>query len=330
MVPDRVVDIVINQFADLMEPGDILIDGGNELFTNSEARAEMVSERGIMYMAMGVSGGEYGARYGPSLMPGGPAEGYESLKPIFEKIAAQTDSGPCVTHVGSGSGCGNYVKMVHNGIEYGDMQLISEAYTILKSIGGMSNEALADTFERWNTGILDSFLIEITADILRKRDEDIYMDGEPVTEGTDSSRYLVDVILDAIGNKGTGKMTAQEAAERASAAPTIASALDTRFISFEKGARSTMAAQLSGPPVATVQSAEVEQLCDDVESALYCSKICSYAQGMNLIRAASDEFDWGIDLGECARIWKGGCIIRAAFLDKIKSAYDNNPALENL
>jgi 6-phosphogluconate dehydrogenase len=320
------VDSCIAQFADVLEEGDVLVDGGNEWYEYSIARAERVKPKGIIYMAMGISGGEEGARKGPSIMPGGPKAGFDLLKPIIEKVAAQTDSGPCTTYIG-GDGSGNYVKMVHNGIEYGDMQLIAEAYEILKTIGGCSNEELSDIFGEWNKGILDSFLIEITSAILKKKDTDCYdKDGKKID---DCDGYIVDKILDKTGNKGTGKMTIKEGADRASPVGTMAAALDTRFISFDKGNRVKMEPLIKGPtPDAT--GIEKKTLIEDVMGALYCSKICSYAQGMNLIRAASDEFKWGIDLGECARIWKGGCIIRAKFLDRIKQAYDKDSNLPNL
>jgi len=323
-----VVDKVIETFAALLEPGDILIDGGNEWYKFSEERAVRIAEKGIIYMAMGVSGGEYGARYGPSIMPGGPKEGWDALEPILKKVAAQTDSGPCTTHIGTGSGCGNYVKMVHNGVEYGDMQLIGEAYTVLKFVGGLTNDELAAVFADWNKDILDSFLIDITAQILAKKDEDCYSAKTGAKIETDGTGYMVDQILDRTGNKGTGKMTIMEGAEQATAVATMSAALDTRFISFDKAARTKMSNILQGPEIQTVE--DKGMLIEDVKSALYCSKICSYAQGMNLIREASKKFSWGVDLGECARIWKGGCIIRARFLDRIKSAYDKDAELESL
>jgi 6-phosphogluconate dehydrogenase len=322
------VDMSIDLFADLLEEGDVLIDGGNEWFEFSRARAERVAPKGILYMAMGVSGGEEGARKGPSLMPGGPKEAYELIKPIIMKVAAQTESGACTTYIG-GPGAGNYVKMVHNGIEYGDMQLIAEAYTILKTVVGLSNDELAELFTKWNEAELDSFLIEITAKIFAKKDEDVYDTATPPNlQKTDSSKYLIDQILDRTGNKGTGKMTIKEGAERAVAVGTMTGALDARFISFDKDARVAMEPLLDGP----TQMPEVnkQQVIQDVRNALYCSKICSYAQGMNLIREASNQFEWGVDLGECARIWTGGCIIRAKFLDRIKSAYDKDANLVNL
>lgn len=320
------VDQCIDLFLQHLEPGDVLCDGGNEWYEHSIRRAEHTKPKGVIYMAMGISGGEEGARKGPSLMPGGPKEGFDLLKPIIEKCAAQTDSGPCTTYIG-GDGAGNYVKMVHNGIEYGDMQLIGEAYEILRVIGGFNNEELSDIFTEWNKGILDSFLIEITSLILKKKDTDVYDAEGKQIESTDG--YVVDQVLDRTGNKGTGKMTIKEGADRASPCTTMSAALDARFIAFDKANRVLMEPQITGPTPCG-DGIDKKQLVEDVMGALYCSKICSYAQGMNLIRSASDEFKWGVDLGECARIWKGGCIIRAKFLDRIKQAYDANKTLPNL
>jgi len=312
-------------FQALLEPGDVLVDGGNEWFENSVRRAQATKESGIIYMAMGISGGEEGARNGPSLMPGGPKEGFDILEPIITKSAAQTDSGSCTAYLG-GDGAGNYVKMVHNGIEYGDMQLIAEAYEILKSLGGFNNEELADIFEEWNKGILDSFLIEITGKILRKKDDLVYDAKGKQLDAVDA--YLVDNILDRTGNKGTGKMTIMEGANKSSAVSTMAAALDMRFISFDKDNREKLSKLIEGPT--SFPQVDKEQLKKDVEGALYCSKICSYAQGMNLIRTASDQYKWNVNLGECARIWTGGCIIRAAFLKTIKAAYDKDANLPSL
>lgn len=323
------VDSVVEMFSKLLEEGDILIDGGNEWYKNTIRRADSIRHKGILYMAMGVSGGEEGARNGPSLMPGGPREAYDAIEPIITKVAAQTDSGACTTYIG-GDGSGNYVKMVHNGIEYGDMQLIAEAFTILKSVGGLTNDELADVFRDWNTSELDSFLIEITAKILAKRDSDVYTASTSNAEllRTDDSKFLVDQILDKTGNKGTGKMTIKEGADRAVGVGTMAGALDARFIAFDKDARVEIEKHVVGPKI--IQDVDKQKLIDDVRRALYNSKICSYAQGMNLIRQASDDEKWKVDLGECARIWKGGCIIRAKFLDRIKNAYDRDPKLVNL
>jgi 6-phosphogluconate dehydrogenase len=230
------VDKVIDTFAPLLEAGDILIDGGNEWFENSERRAAHVTEvnNGVLYVAMGVSGGESGARFGPSIMPGGPPEAWEALKPILTAIAAQVDGEACTCHIGPGSGCGNYVKMVHNGIEYGDMQLIGEAYTVLKMVGGLSNDELSSVFTEWNKNELESYLIEITSHILAKKDVDCVKASDGAKNPDDDSRYMVDMVLDRTGNKGTGKMTIKEGAERGTAVATMSAALDTRFISFDK------------------------------------------------------------------------------------------------
>lgn len=262
-------------------------------------------------------------------MPGGPEEGFKAIQYIIEKVAAQTDSGPCTTYIG-GDGSGNYVKMVHNGIEYGDMQLIAEAYTVLKTVAGLSNDELADVFRDWNTGELDSFLIEITGTILAKRDSDVYTSSVENAKllKTDDTKFLVDMILDRTGNKGTGKMTIKEGADKGVAVGTMSAALDTRFISYDKKSREIIEGEVVGPKPIT--GVDKTQLIDDVRKALYNSKICSYAQGMNLIRQASDDMKWNVNLGECARIWKGGCIIRAKFLDRIKSAYDRDANLVNL
>jgi len=328
----KAVDATIDKFASLLEPGDILIDGGNEWFEYSIARAKRLEPAGIQYVAMGVSGGEEGARYGPSLMPGGPRKAYDLLEPILKACAAKTDSGDCVTYLGE-IGSGNYVKMVHNGIEYGDMQLIAESYDILKHVG-LTNDELAATFDEWNKGSLESFLIEITAKILAKKD-----DGQCVIDWSDSSMlpadasggYVVDKILDATGNKGTGKMTVKEAAQRGVPCPTICAALDARFVAFDKTNRvQVVSGALENGAPSEWPKVSREQVIEDVRKALYASKICSYSQGLNLIKKASEEEGWGVDLGEAARIWKGGCIIRAQFLDRIKKAYERNPQLVNL
>lgn len=289
------MDDTIEVLSQYLEEGDLIIDGGNEWYPNTTRRGDSLRSKGILFMGMGVSGGEEGARHGPSLMPGGPREAYDIVYPVLQKIAATTDSGPCVTYIGE-LGSGNYVKMVHNGIEYGDMQLIAEAYDILKTVGGLSNDELAKVFDEWNAGELDSFLIEITARIFKKRDPD-------------TGGWIVDAILDKTGMKGTGRWTIQEAAERSVAAPTMAAALDGRYLSGLKDERVAASNLLAGP--SDIPKVDRNQLIDDVRQALYAAKICSYAQGMNLIREAGAQLKWTIDLGECARIWKGGCIIRA-------------------
>lgn len=315
------VDQTIASLSEYMDSGDTIIDGGNEWYENTERRIVQAQSKGLLYLGMGVSGGEDGARHGPSLMPGGSLEAYSNIENILKKVAAQVDDGPCVTYIGEG-GSGNFVKMVHNGIEYGDMQLISEAYDVLKNVGGLSNEELAAIFDEWNKGELESFLVEITADIFKVKDD--------LGEGE-----LVDKILDKTGMKGTGKWTVQQAAELSVAAPTIAASLDCRYLSGLKEERESAAKvyQDAGmkEEVNSVRSGvDKKRLIDDVRQALYASKICSYAQGMNLLRAKSTEKGWGLNFGELARIWKGGCIIRAVFLDRIKKAYQRNPNLASL
>jgi len=310
------VDYVINDLKPLLEPGDMIIDGGNSLYTDTERRTQDLESTGLRYIGMGVSGGEEGALNGPSLMPGGTKEAYEAIEPIVTKIAAQVDDGPCVTFIGPG-GAGHYVKMIHNGIEYGDMQLIAEAYDILKSALGLNHEQLHQVFAEWNTtDELDSFLIEITADIFKKMDDET---GLP----------LVDVILDAAGQKGTGKWTVETALDLGVAIPTIVAAVNARIMSSIKEERVAASKELTGP--SGKYDGDTKAFVNKVRDALYCSKICSYAQGMALIGKASQQlFNSQVDLGECARIWKGGCIIRARFLGKIKHAFDENPGLPNL
>lgn len=320
------VDQTIKTLSKYLEKGDCIIDGGNEWYENTERREKEVSEFGLLYLGMGVSGGEEGARHGPSLMPGGSFEAFKYIEDILLKVAAQVpDSGPCVTYIGKG-GSGNFVKMIHNGIEYGDMQLIAEAYDVLKSVGKLSNEELQGVFSEWNKGELLSFLIEITADIFGIKDDK----GEG---------HLVDKVLDKTGMKGTGKWTVQQAAELSIAAPTIEASLDARFLSGLKEERVEAAKVFKSSGLDDILSEQIQhqrqnvdkkKLVDDVRKALYAAKICSYAQGMNLIRAKSIEKGWDLKLGELARIWKGGCIIRAIFLDRIKKAYDRNPNLANL
>lgn len=314
------VDATIELLKNHLEDGDTIIDGGNEWFLETERRARDLASfdpsRNIHYMGMGVSGGEEGARYGPSLMPGGPIESYHAIEHILKKVAAQVDDGPCVTYIGP-RGSGNYVKMIHNGIEYGDMQLIAEVYDLLKNVGGLSNEELQQVFTQWNQNELQSFLIEITSRIFAKRDE------------KDQSKFLVDQVLDKSGSKGTGKWTIQECAERSVPCPTIASALDARYMSSRRDERVAASKVLQGPSAVSGQ-VDKQALVNDLKNALYCAKICSYTQGMNVLREASNEFGWDLKLGEISRIWKGGCIIRAIFLDRIKAAYDKNKDLPSL
>ncbi len=310
------VDAVIDQLKPLLDEGDILIDGGNSLFTDTERRAKDLESAKFTFIGMGVSGGEEGALNGPSLMPGGTERAYQYLEPILTKIAAQVDDGPCVTYIGPG-GAGHYVKMVHNGIEYGDMQLIAEAYDLLKNIGGLSAAELQSVFAEWNTtDELNSYLIEITADIFKVKDPDT---GAP----------LVDMILDAAGQKGTGRWTVETAMELGVPIPTIIAAVTARVMSSYKQERVEASKQLMGPSGVSFEG-DKQAFVDKVRDALYCSKMCSYAQGMALLKKASETYGFNLNLGECARIWKGGCIIRAGFLNKIKKAFDENAALANL
>ncbi|MGD1806172.1 decarboxylating NADP(+)-dependent phosphogluconate dehydrogenase [Dapis sp. BLCC M126] len=309
------VDKVIEQLKPLLDKDDMIIDGGNSLYEDTERRTRELESTGLGFMGMGVSGGEEGALWGPSLMPGGTEASYKELEPILTKIAAQVDDGPCVTYIGPG-GAGHYVKMVHNGIEYGDMQLIAEAYDLLKNAVGISNEQLHEIFAEWNkTPELESFLIEITADIFTKKD-------------TETSNHLVDMIVDSAGQKGTGRWTVINALELGVAVPTITAAVNARIMSGIKDERVAAAKELTGPT--GKYEGDAQTMINKVRDALYCSKICSYAQGMALLAAASKEFNYNLNLGESARIWKGGCIIRAGFLNKIKKAFDENPGLPNL
>ena len=312
------VDTVIDQLKTLLAEGDVIIDGGNSLYEDTERRTKDLEALGLTFIGMGVSGGEEGALNGPSLMPGGTRSAYEKIEPIVTKIAAQVDDGPCVTYIGPG-GAGHYVKMVHNGIEYGDMQLIAEAYDLLKTVGGLDRQALHETFTAWNkTDELNSFLIEITADIFRAIDPE-------------TSQPLVELILDAAGQKGTGRWTVMSALELGVSIPTIIAAVNARIMSSIKAERAIAAQQLSGPsPTGAAAIANVAEFVDQVRDALYCSKICSYAQGMALLAKASAKFGYELQLSEMARIWKGGCIIRAGFLDKIKQAFSDDPTLANL
>jgi 6-phosphogluconate dehydrogenase len=309
------VDAVIGQLKPLLEAGDMIIDGGNSLYEDTERRVKDLEPTGLGFIGMGVSGGEEGALNGPSLMPGGTRAAYGEIEHIVTKIAAQVDDGPCVTYIGPG-GAGHYVKMVHNGIEYGDMQLIAEAYDLMKNVLGLDHTQLHEVFAEWNlTDELNSFLIEITTDIFTNLDAET---GKP----------LVELIVDAAGQKGTGRWTVINALEMGVAIPTIGAAVNARILSSIKSERVAASKQLSGPSQRF--DGDAKAYVNKIRDALYCSKICSYAQGMALIGAASQRYDYGIDLGETARIWKGGCIIRAGFLNKIKHAYDENPSLANL
>ncbi|MCS6959265.1 MAG: decarboxylating NADP(+)-dependent phosphogluconate dehydrogenase [Pseudanabaenaceae cyanobacterium SKYGB_i_bin29] len=308
------VDAVINELKPLLEPGDILIDGGNSLYTDTDRRTAELEAAGLQFIGMGVSGGEEGALNGPSLMPGGQKTAYEAIAPIVTKIAAQVDDGPCVTYIGPGS-AGHYVKMVHNGIEYGDMQLIAEAYDLLKTGLGMGASELHDTFAAWNQTELSSFLIEITADIFTKMDED----GTP----------LVEKILDKAGQKGTGKWTVESAFDLGVPIPTMIAAVTARVISSYKEDRVAASKVLTSYTTGKY-TGDRQEFINAVRDALYCSKICSYAQGMALLATASREMHYNFNLSEIARIWKGGCIIRAGFLNLIKEAFQRNPNLPNL
>lgn len=309
------VDAVIAQLKPLLEPGDIIIDGGNSLYEDTERRTRDLEAAGLRFIGMGVSGGEEGALNGPSLMPGGTKDSYEYLQPILSKIAAQVDDGPCVTYIGPG-GSGHYVKMVHNGIEYGDMELIAEAYDLLKNTLGLDHNQLHEVFSEWNTTEeLNSYLIEITADIFK------HIDPE-------TNQPIVDLILDAAGQKGTGRWTVQSALELGVPIPTIIAAVNSRIMSSYKQERVAASKILTGPTANYEGDRKV--FINKIRDALYCSKICSYAQGMALLSTASKTFGYNLNLSEIARIWKGGCIIRAGFLNKIKQAFNQNPNLSNL
>jgi 6-phosphogluconate dehydrogenase len=309
------VDQTLQKLSPYLAPGDIVIDGGNSYFKDTIRRETIARQTMVNFFGMGVSGGEEGARHGPSLMPGGSRDAYNQVAPIFQAIAAKSDSGPCVAYVGP-DGSGHFVKMVHNGIEYGDMQLIAEAYEILNKALHLSAQELSDIFAEWNRGPLESYLIEITAKIFGVTDPGT---GKP----------LVDMILDKAGQKGMGKWSVQIAIELEVPVPTITAALDARAISGLKEQR-VIASQLIHSSSSTAFSGEKRELIQAVHDALYASKICSYAQGMSLIRAGSEEWEWGINLREMARIWKGGCIIRARFLDSIMRAIERQPDLPNL
>jgi len=307
------VDAVIEQLIPLLDKDDIIIDGGNSLYTDTERRDAYLSGKGLRFIGAGVSGGEEGARKGPSIMPGGPACTWDVMKPIFESIAAKVDGEPCVIHIGPG-GAGHYVKMVHNGIEYGDMQLICEAYNIFKA-AGFTTEELAKIFSDWNNGTLESYLIQITSKIFEQKDPET---GKPI----------VDVIVDRAGQKGTGQWTLENAVENAVVISTINAAVEARILSSMKKARVAASSQLQGPkPNITTDKAALVQ---KVHDALYASKIISYAQGLDLIKTMGEKKNWGLDLGRIAAIWRGGCIIRAKFLNFITDAYRKDPGLSNL
>jgi len=311
-------DAVINELADAMEEGDIIIDGGNALYTDTIRREKAMRERGLHFVGAGISGGEEGALNGPSIMPGGPAESYKSLGPLLEEISAHVDGVPCCTHIGP-DGSGHFVKMVHNGIEYSDMQLIGEAYQLLRDGLGKTAPEIADVFAEWNKGDLDSYLIEITAEVLRQTDAKT---GKP----------LVDVILDEAEQKGTGRWTVKSALDLGVPVTGIAEAVFARALSGSVAQRKATTGLASGRLGGRVSPEDeaAQQFTEDVRQALYASKIIAYAQGFNQIQAGSDEYDWGITPGDLATIWRGGCIIRAKFLNRIKEAYDEDPQLPTL
>ncbi|HHU44325.1 MAG TPA: NADP-dependent phosphogluconate dehydrogenase [Actinomycetales bacterium] len=311
-------DAVIAQLADLMQPGDIIIDGGNALYTDTIRREKEIRERGLHFVGAGISGGEEGALNGPSIMPGGPAESYESLGPLLESVAAVVDGVPCVTHIGP-DGAGHFVKMVHNGIEYADMQVIGEAYHLLRYAAGMEPAEIAETFREWNSGDLDSYLIEITAEVLAQVDAET---GKP----------LVDVIVDAAGQKGTGRWTVKAALDLGVPVTGIGEAVFARALSGAIAQREATVPALPSGELTTLDALGVDKegFVEDVRRALYASKLIAYAQGFDEIKAGSDEYGWDVDPRDLATIWRGGCIIRAKFLDRIREAYDTNPDVESL
>ncbi|HTO05316.1 MAG TPA: NADP-dependent phosphogluconate dehydrogenase [Opitutus sp.] len=329
----KATDAVIDGLVPLLEAGDIVVDGGNALWTDTIRREKTLREKGLRFIGSGVSGGEEGARFGPSLMPGGERAAWNELKPIWQAIAAKVDAKtgrplpgaapgkpvkggvPCTTYIGE-NGAGHYVKMVHNGIEYGDMQMICEAYSLMGGLLDLKPADMAKIFAEWNAGALDSFLIEITADILQQKD--------PQTK----RKAFVDVVLDTAGQKGTGKWTSTNALDMGVPAPTIAEAVFARCISAIKDERVAASKILKGP--GKKYRGSKKALIAAIHDALYCSKICSYAQGFQLMRTAQDEYNWKLNFGQIAQIWRGGCIIRAAFLQKITEAYARNPKLANL
>ncbi|MEM9235957.1 MAG: decarboxylating NADP(+)-dependent phosphogluconate dehydrogenase [Verrucomicrobiota bacterium] len=311
------VDAVIDQLIPLLDKGDIIIDGGNSLYTDTERRDKYCAEAGMRFIGAGVSGGEEGALKGPSIMPGGPESTWEIMKPIFESISAKVNGEPCVVHIGEG-GAGHFVKMVHNGIEYGDMQLICEAYNIFKA-AGFSNAELADIFAEWNEGDLESFLIEITANIFKQKDPE-------------TGKDIVDLIVDKAGQKGTGRWTVMGSVEQAVPFSTIAGSVEARILSSMRDQRIAASKILEGPDNWNfeLQGMSKEELVGKVRNALYASKIVSYAQGLDLISKVGADKGWDLKLGEIAKIWRGGCIIRARFLNRITEAYQSDTPPTNL
>ena len=315
MIPANGVDELIGDLKPLLVKGDLLIDGGNSHFLDTRRREKMLESDGLRYLGIGISGGEEGALWGPSIMAGGDREAWQLIEPVFRAIAAKVEDGtPCCGWLGS-SGAGHFVKMVHNGIEYGDMQMICEAYYLMEKYLGLTPQEMHTVFSGWNKGELNSYLIEITGDIMAKTDSET---GQP----------LIDVILDTAGQKGTGRWASQAALDLGVPASTIAESVFARLISGLKEEREYAATQLSGPGIKFDGSKE--EFTEMIRKALYASKICSYAQGYQLMRTASEHYDWNLDFGKIALLWRGGCIIRAQFLDKIKGAYDKRPDLPNL
>ncbi|MCK6470238.1 MAG: NADP-dependent phosphogluconate dehydrogenase [Planctomycetes bacterium] len=308
------VDETIKQLLPHLEKGDTIIDGGNSYYADTERRNKELEQSGIHFIGTGVSGGEFGALWGPSIMPGGQKEAWLNVKPVFEAISAKVNGEPCVTYIGP-RGAGHFVKTVHNGIEYGDMQLIAEVYDVLKRAGGVQPPEFHEIFKAWNENELSSYLIEITRDIFLKKDDA-------------TGKYVVDLILDEAQGKGTGKWTSQNALDLGVPIPTINAAVVARIISSYKAERVKASEILRGPAVKPV--ADKKQLIEDCRAALYAAKICSYAQGLAMLKAASNEFKYDLKLGEIARIWRGGCIIRAKLLEDIRAAFAKNPNLENL
>lgn len=306
-------DAVIDELIPLLDKGDIIIDGGNSFFEDTIRRNKMLSDKGFNFIGAGVSGGEEGALKGPSIMPGGQKEAYDLVAPILTQIAAKADGEPCVTYIGE-DGAGHYVKMVHNGIEYGDMQLIAESYSLLKQVVGLSNEEIAGVFSEWNKGELNSYLIEITANIFKYKEE--------------NGDYLLDKILDAAGNKGTGKWTSQSALDLGQPLTLITESVFARYISALKEERVAASKCLTGPQIKTVE--DKKAMIEKIRQALYTGKIISYAQGFAQLRAASAAYHWDLHYGEIAKIFRAGCIIRAQFLQKITDAYTENSDVVNL
>ena len=308
------VDDVIEELIPYISKGDILIDGGNSFFMDTIGRSKQLEDLGFKFIGTGVSGGEEGALKGPAIMPGGQIDAYKIVEPIFTAIAAKVDGEPCCTYIGA-SGAGHYVKMVHNGIEYADMQLIGEAYALLKDIAGLSNDQLHDVFADWNKGELDSYLMEITSEIFTQKDNE-------------TGKYMIDIILDRAGQKGTGKWTSQSALDLAVPIPTITEAVFARCISSLKNERVKASDILKGPD--TEFNGDTNEFIESVRKALYASKICAYAQGFALMNAAAEEYSWDLEYGEIAKIFRGGCIIRAQFLNKISEAYVKDANIKNL